>query len=85
MIQPGFIRIGTKAIRLDAITYVEFLESGRAMVMMAGLPPEKAHLSVDASDARMLREYFEQSEVTVNPGKESRSTVEMPRQFPVRA
>lgn len=83
MVLTKFIRIGSKAIRLDAITYVEFLDSGRAMVMMAGLPPEKAHLSVDAQEARQLREFFEQDEVTVNPAGKPRSTSDLagPLQF----
>jgi len=64
-----FIRIGSKAVRFDAISYIEFLDSGRAMVILAGLPPEKAHISVDVPETRVLREYFETNDVTVNPGK----------------
>ena len=79
-----FIRINNKAVRLDAISYVEFLESGRAMVILAGLPPEKAHISVDVQDATLLREYFSSSEVTVNPARDSRNTVEWPRPLPMR-
>ena len=53
--QPQFIRINSKAVRLDAISHIDFLESGRAMVILAGLPPEKAHISVDVQEARLLR------------------------------
>ena len=65
-----FIRINNKAVRFDAISYIEFLESGRAMVILAGLPPEKAHISVDVNDANALRAYFDSGEVTVNPGRD---------------
>ena len=82
---PKFIRIQSKAVRLDAISYVEFLESGRAMVMLAGLPPEKAHISVDIAETRLLREYFESGEVTADPGRTSRSTIDYPRPLPIRA
>jgi hypothetical protein len=82
--QAKFIRIQSKAIRLDAISYVDFLDSGRAMVILSGLPPEKAHISVDAGEARLLREYFDSGEVTVNPGRESRSTVDLPGALPGR-
>ena len=83
--KPTFIRITNKAVRLDAISYVEFLESGRAMVILAGLPPEKAHISVDVNEARGLREYFDSSEVTTNTARESRPTVDWPRPLPMRA
>lgn len=83
--QTKFIRINNKAVRFDAISYIDFLESGRAMVILAGLPPEKAHISVDVGEARLLREYFELGEVTVNPGRDSRSTIERPRQMQIGA
>ncbi len=83
--QTKFIRISNKAVRLDAISYIEFLESGRAMVILSGLPPEKAHISVDTQEARMLREYFETSEVTTNPARDSRTTVDWPHPLPLRA
>jgi hypothetical protein len=82
--QPQFIRINSKAVRLDAISYVDFLESGRSMVILAGLPPEKAHISVDVPETRILREYFDLGEVTVNPGKDSRSAM-LPRPMAFRA
>jgi hypothetical protein len=80
-----FIRITNKAVRLDAISYVEFLESGRAMVVLSGLPPEKAHISVDVHETHALREYFESKEVTTNPAGNLRSPVEWPRPLPMRA
>jgi hypothetical protein len=83
--QPKFIRISSKVVRLDAISYVDFLDSGRAMVILAGLPPEKAHISVDVPETRLLREYFELNEVTVNPVTTSRNTIDMPRPLAIRA
>jgi hypothetical protein len=83
--QQKFIRINNKAVRFDAISYVEFLESGRAMVILAGLPPEKGHISVDVNEALGLRAFFDVGEVTVNPGRDSRSPVEFPRTLPMRA
>ena len=83
--RPQFIRINNKSVRFDAISYIDFLESGRAMVILSGLPPEKAHISVDTQEARLLREYFEGPEVTVNPAKNSPSTMDWSRPLPIRA
>ena len=78
--QPKFVKINSKAVRLDAISYIDFLESGRAMVILAGLPPEKAHISVDAADTRLLREFFDQPEITATTNRDPRTTIEYPRQ-----
>lgn len=83
--QTRFVRIQNKAVRLDAISYIEFLESGRSMIILAGLPPEKAHISVDVQETHALREFFESSEVTANPARESRNTLGLPRPLPLRA
>lgn len=83
--EPKFIRINNKVVRLDAISFVDFLESGRAMVVLSGLPPEKAYISVDFAETRVLREYFDLGDVTVNPGRDSRAPVEWPRPLPIRA
>jgi len=50
-----FIQVQNKVIRLGAIAYVDFLESGRAMVLMQGLTQEKQNISLDIDDARKLR------------------------------
>ncbi|HEY3840563.1 MAG TPA: hypothetical protein VGL72_28520 [Bryobacteraceae bacterium] len=76
--QVRFVKINNKAVRLDAISYIEFLESGRAMVILSGLPPEKAHISVDAAETRGLREFFDKPELTANPSRDSRSAYDMP-------
>jgi hypothetical protein len=50
-----FIQVQNKVIRLNAIAYVDFLESGRAMVLMQGLTQEKQNISLDIDEARKLR------------------------------
>ena len=50
-----FIRVHNKTINVDSIAYVEFLESGRAMIFMRGLTQEKQNISVDPEEARRLR------------------------------
>jgi hypothetical protein len=50
-----FIRIQNRTINLDSIAYVDFLDSGRAMIFVQGLTQEKQHVSVDPQDARRLR------------------------------
>jgi hypothetical protein len=50
-----FIRVHNKTINVDSIAYVEFLESGRAMIFMRGLTQEKQNIPVDPEEARRLR------------------------------
>lgn len=50
-----FIQVQNKVIRLGAIAYVDFLESGRAMVLMQGLTQEKQNIPLDVHDANRLR------------------------------
>ena len=57
--QPKFIRIQTKVIRLDAIAYVDFLESGRSMIFVSGLNQEKQMISLDPADTQRLRAVLE--------------------------
>lgn len=54
-----FLQIQNKVVRLDAIGYVDFLESGRAMVLVQGLTQEKQNISLDIDDARRLRTLLE--------------------------
>jgi hypothetical protein len=54
-----FIRIQNKAVNLDSIAYIEFLESGRAMVFMTGLTQEKQHIPLEPAEARALQAFFE--------------------------
>jgi hypothetical protein len=37
------------------ISYIDFLESGRAMIFMNGLSQEKQNITVDPGEARKLR------------------------------
>ncbi len=50
-----FLKIANKIVNLDAIAYVDFLESGRAMLLMAGLTQEKQNIPLDVEDAKRLR------------------------------
>jgi hypothetical protein len=50
-----FIRIQNRMVNLDAIAYVDFLESGRAMIFVRGLTQEKQHVAVEPQDARRLK------------------------------
>ena len=54
-----FIQVQNKVIRLGAIAYVDFLESGRAMVLMQGLTQEKQNIPLDIHDANRLRAMLE--------------------------
>lgn len=55
-----FIRIQNRVVNLDAIAYVDFLESGRAMVFMRGLTQEKQNIPLDPDDARRLKGFLEE-------------------------
>ena len=55
----NFIRIHNRIVRLDAISYIDFLESGRSMIFIGGLTPEKQHISVDVDETRRLLEFME--------------------------
>ena len=51
MTMTRFIQIQNKIIRIDSIAYVDFLESGRAMIFMQGLTQEKQNIPLDTDDA----------------------------------
>ena len=54
-----FLKIANKVVNLDAIAYVDFLESGRAMLLITGLTHEKQNIPLDVEDARRLRALLE--------------------------
>ena len=54
-----FIRIHNRVVNLEQIAYVDFLDSGRAMVFVSGLTQEKQHIPVEPGEAQMLKEFFE--------------------------
>ena len=58
-----FIRIHNKAVNLDRIAYVDFLDSGRAMVFLSGLTQEKQHIPVEPAEALVLKEFFQREYV----------------------
>ena len=59
MAMARFIRIHNKAVNVEQICYVDFLESGRAMVFVSGLTQEKQHIPVEPPEAQALKEFFE--------------------------
>jgi hypothetical protein len=54
-----FIRVHNKAINVDSIAYIDFLDSGRAMIFMRGLTQEKQNIPVDPEEARKLQRVIE--------------------------
>jgi hypothetical protein len=50
-----FIRVHNKLVNVDSIAYVDFLDSGRAMIFMRGLTQEKQNIAVDTEEARKLK------------------------------
>jgi len=55
-----FVRVHNRVVRLDSIAYIDFLESGRSMIFMSGLTPEKQHITVDVEETRRLKAFMEQ-------------------------
>jgi hypothetical protein len=50
-----FISVGNHVLNVDLISYVDFLDSGRAMIFMNGLTQEKQNIPVDPQDALKLK------------------------------
>jgi hypothetical protein len=70
MSERRFVRIHNRIVRLDSIAYVDFLDSGRAMIFMRGLTQEKQNIAVDPDEAARLRAILEEElgpEVKVTP------------------
>jgi hypothetical protein len=59
MTERRFIRIHNKIIHIDSIAYVDFLDSGRAMIFMRGLTQEKQNIPVDPDETFRLRTILE--------------------------
>jgi len=54
-----FIRVHNKVVNVEAISYVDFLDSGRSMIFMRGLTQEKQNIPVEPDETRKLRAYFD--------------------------
>jgi hypothetical protein len=54
-----FIRVHNKIIHLDSIAYVDFLDSGRAMIFVRGVTQEKQNIAVDPDETIRLRAILE--------------------------
>jgi hypothetical protein len=59
MSERRFVRIHNRIIHLDSIAYVDFLDSGRAMIFVRGLTQEKQNITVDPEEAARLRAILE--------------------------
>lgn len=59
MTERRFIRVHNKVIHIDSIAYVDFLDSGRAMIFMRGLTQEKQNIPVDPDETVRLRAMLE--------------------------
>jgi hypothetical protein len=78
MSQP-FIKVHNRVVRLDAIAYIDFLESGRSMIFVGGLTPEKQHISVDVEETRKLREYMDSHSASMNAEPPAGPAADRPR------
>lgn len=57
--EKKFVQVHNHVIRIDSIGYVDFLESGRAMIFMPGLAAEKQNITVDPAEAARLKKILE--------------------------
>jgi hypothetical protein len=57
--EKKFIQVHNHVILIDSIGYVDFLDSGRAMIFMPGLLPEKQNISVDPAEAVRLKKILD--------------------------
>ena len=62
-----FIRVHNHVINLDRIAYVDFLDSGRAMIFMSGLSMEKQNVSVEPDEARRLAAFLAAEHIEMPP------------------
>jgi hypothetical protein len=67
MSERRFIRIHNRLIRIDSIAYVDFLDSGRAMIFMRGLTQEKQNIPVDPDETLRLRALLDSETVPEPP------------------
>ena len=63
----NFIKVHNRVVRLDAIAYIDFLDSGRSMIFVSGLNQEKQHISVDVDETRRLREFMQSRSHSLAP------------------
>ncbi len=54
-----FVKVHHRMINIDQIAYVDFLDSGRAMIFMSGLSLEKQNIPVEPEEARRLLHFME--------------------------
>lgn len=61
-----FIKVHNRIVHLDSIAYVDFLDSGRAMIFMSGLTQEKQGIAVDPDETVRLKAILE-AELAAEP------------------
>lgn len=62
-----FVQVENHWVNIDAIGYVDFLESGRAMLFIPGLHQEKQNVSLDRAAAASLKSQLESITVLTEP------------------
>jgi hypothetical protein len=72
-----FIKIHNRIIHLDSIAYVDFLDSGRAMIFVSGLTQEKQGIPADPDEAIRLKAILE-TELAAEPATPQMSSPKFP-------
>lgn len=72
-----FIKIHNRIVHLDSIAYVDFLDSGRAMIFVSGLTQEKQGIPVDPDETIRLKAILE-AEMAVEPAIAPMSSPKFP-------
>ncbi len=62
-----FVQVENHWVNLDAIGYIDFLDSGRAMLFIPGLHQEKQNISLDRAAAAHLKAQLESLTVLTEP------------------
>lgn len=62
-----FVQVENHWVNVDAIGYIDFLESGRAMLFIPGLHQEKQNVSLDRAAATSLKNQLESLTVLTEP------------------
>lgn len=62
-----FIQVENHWVNIEAIGYIDFLDSGRAMLFIPGLNQEKQNVSLDRAAAAALKTQLEPLTVLTEP------------------
>ena len=72
-----FIKIPNRMVHLESIAYVDFLDSGRAMIFVSGLTQEKQGIPVDPDETIRLKAILE-AEMAAEPAMPPMSSPKFP-------